>query len=357
MDALGFPTPYPVHQPGYPAWVFLGTMLRATGLSSYLAYEFWSIAASIVGPCLLFTCLLNWTNRSRAWWLALGYGVNPLMWFHAVTALNYTFAAMLGLAVVSILSAPWDAKAERRIHLAAALLGISLLIRPDLLLWLGPLLVFHAWRKRRFTVLRVCLILAASLMLLMVVHRWIYSRSDLGDSDRQIAYTLSVILNTSVFNLGWVDGLFRNSFKLFGILTWGLGLFAILLPMAVYAAWRQRRVFVAWWLLPPLGFLLLIHMSESGHVLPLLAPLYVLIALGYSSSDSKRPLLWMRVAVAFSILQFLFYPWSSQTQGAKRHIDAKVAYLSAAGLRHIDERSKIHTPGDFWPTKAHQPIR
>ena len=46
IAGLGFPAQYPVHHPGYPLWVAMGTVLHAVGLEPYTAYMTWSVLAS-----------------------------------------------------------------------------------------------------------------------------------------------------------------------------------------------------------------------------------------------------------------------------------------------------------------------
>ena len=53
IAALGFPQPYPVHHPGYPLWVAMGTLTRSLGFSDYGAFQLWSFAASVGIPLLM----------------------------------------------------------------------------------------------------------------------------------------------------------------------------------------------------------------------------------------------------------------------------------------------------------------
>jgi hypothetical protein len=115
-------------------------------------------------------------------------------------------------------------------------------------------------------------------------------------------------------------------------------------------------VFWLLWILPNLLFLLLIHMTEPGHVMLLIPAGYVLLALdAHSHFRAKTARMLVAGVAAASLLQFIAYPWSADSTGFKRTLDAKIAYISGQGLRQIDRRVEIHTPGDTWPTATHRP--
>jgi hypothetical protein len=83
------------------------------------------------------------------------------------------------------------------------------------------------------------------------------------------------------------------------------------------------------------------------------APLFLLAAIALHGLDPYRGArLALLVAVA-SAAQFLIWPWNADSTGWKRVVDAKVAYMSRTGLNQIDQRERIHSPGDFWRTTAH----
>jgi hypothetical protein len=325
VAALGFPEAYGVHQPGYPGWIALGSLLRAAGLSPYAAFAAWALVGSLAAPWLLYALLRRFVSQATAWWAALAYGAGPLVWFHGATALNYTFAAAVGLGIAWFLLAELSQPATRRSAFwAVLLLACGLSIRPDLLLWYAPLLMWAAWRAGRATFAQAVLLVALGLAALFALHAWAYGRSAADLGGPKVSDTIGVIFRTSVFRLGLVDGLARSGLKLGTLLTWGMGLGAFLTVAAIpgflrfTASRRSLRTAVLLWLAPPAVFLLLIHMSEAGHVLPVLAPLYVLAAVGLSADDALRAASWLRAAAVVSILQFAFYPWSADSAGIQR---------------------------------------
>lgn len=360
MAALGFPAQYPVHHPGYPLWVALGTMLHAVGLGPYAAYQAWSLLASLAGPLLLYVGLRWVVTDAAAWWLALSFGVNPLVWFQGTTALSYMAGGTVGLLIVGLC---YRALADRRppaMYWAAAVLALGVSLRADLLIYLGPMMAFVACRFRRRGGARAVMIVAGGLVLLVATTSYLYGRADPTAAHRDLGHTVDVVFGTSVFKLGLVHGLLRNLVKILLNLGWDFGIAIFLLPPAVWHVVRRRApwpvdsmVLLLLWVLPSLAFLALMH-AVQGYFMLLLPAGYCLIGLALQSRF--RPTVTVVVAAAIALcstVQFVTYPWSAEGTGLKRLLDAKISFQSASGLRQIDRRAEIHTPGDYWPTAAH----
>ncbi len=109
------------------------------------------------------------------------------------------------------------------------------------------------------------------------------------------------------------------------------------------------------WVGPLVLFDLLIHMSQPGHIMLLVAAGFCAMGLGLAVWLPGR---WASRAAAAgaicTIVQFAAYPWSAEGSGVKRVVDDKIAYMSAIGLLRIDEWRRTHRSGDFWPTEVHQ---
>ncbi len=357
--ALGFPQPYPVQPPGYPLWVGLGTAARSVGFSSYAALQIWSLAASIALPLTLFLLLRRVCPTPLAWWLALTAGINPLIWFHAVTAMTYVPAGAVGLAVLGLCHRSIIRQSAASACVAALVLVIGVFLRADLLIFLGPLLLYATWRSKPGS-WPALLILAGGLSGYAVLTSAIY-RSTANQAELQsFSHTIDVILGTSVFELGLVDGLVRNCVKIALNLAWDLGVAVLLIIPAVVNLIRRRKrdprqfLFLLLWALPILFFLLFMHVVQGYFILLVLA---VYFCIGLYLRDRFAPAVGARIAAIIaicSLCQFSLYPWSAESTGFKRLLDAKIAFLSASGLRQIDKRASIHEPGDFWPTAAHE---
>jgi hypothetical protein len=214
----------------------------------------------------------------------------------------------------------------------------------------------RSWRN----MLKVVSLLAIAAAFWWSVTSRLYASPSATPPSPSLQHTLQKILATSTFRLGLIDGLARNAVKLAVYLVWTLGLaclpLAALLPGTVTRLWRTDRrtlTVLTLWLAPALAFNLLIHMTEPGHAIWHLAPLYLLLGIGLQQRFARHaPRLAAVVALA-TALQFIAYPWSESSPGWKRTLDGKAAYLSRIGLQRIDRRALVHTPGDFWRTRAH----
>jgi hypothetical protein len=361
IDGIGFPRPCPVHPPGYPLWVAMGTALNRLGVEPYTAFKIWAAIGSIVAPLCLYLGLRGVTRDGVAWWTALALGVCPLVWFLSTTALTYT--AMLAIALPIVGSCrralqAGDARAARR---AVWWMLPCIWLRPDYLFWLGPLTAWSVWRHRA----KGCGIALAANVLsvacLMVLVRWLYQPVE-GTTAAAMSWSAWVesVYAISAFRLGWVDGLARSAAKLGGILTWVFGPAVPVLIVAAVCMRRWRRagdlVFLCLWTLPLTVFVLLVHMSEPGHVILLAAAGYAVVAVFLDRFCRGEAAVRLASATAvMTALFFIWYPWSVQGEGWKRTLDAKIGYLSLSGLRQIDRRWDIHTPSDIWPTAVHRP--
>jgi hypothetical protein len=392
IGGVGFPAPYPVHHPGYPLWVGLGTLLCKFGATPYGAFRFLSIVGSLAAPWLLYRGLRRLVPDGLAWWTALAFGVNPLVWFTSVTALTYTCAAAVGLLIVGLCWRANEPRASAGGPLAGArgslgsgaseggslvdssrgvgslmrasfAMAVCVWLRLDFLAWLGPLFLFTMWRLRRRRPWACVLPLLISVAIYVPVVLWLYGREVQGrDTYDQFSYWLEVLFGGSVFRLGFYDGFIRNCAKFFGILAWLFGAATLLFVPAFLCLRRIRSrfpgaiAFLLIWTLPLTAFVLLIHMSEPGHIILLVPAGYCLVCFWLEVCTWPATALRIASAIALaSAVQFLGYSWSAQVSGWRRALNAKVAYLSASGLRQVDHRWDIHTPSDIWPTAVHRP--
>jgi len=351
--ALTAPQPYPVHPPGYPLWFAAGWIAHRIGFGPYASYELWSMLASCAGPAFFFLGLRSSAGDSLAWMAGLALGVNPVWWFEGVTALNYAAANCLAIVLVSMCWRAWMTDNPKASLQAAVLLVVASGIRLDLALWFAPLV---AWSRRSSRRLALAVLLISSIAMWGLVAGILYG----GRNPTGVSHTLQILWSTSVFSRGLIDGLVRNAVKLGVYLTWGLG------AGAVVAVWAARRIsvghapagakrFLLLWIGPVLAFQLLVHITEIGHALWYLAPIYGLIALALSTLRSRGvAVAILSLVSAASIAQFYLYPWSADVRGWRRLVNAKVAFASASGLRQIDQRDRIHRPNNYWTVPTSQ---
>jgi len=355
VDAIGFPAPYPVHPPGYPLWTAMGTAISKVSRGEYQAYQILSMIGSAIASIFLYLILRRWVCADGvAWLIALAMGLNPLMWFHATTALNYTLACAAALAVVFFLIRSVTDVRPGDLKIATAIFAFSLFLRPDLLMWIGPLWAALATRHPVRIWVPAAMVLAAAAIGTWQMTGYLYGGTDVGRA--ALAHTREVIWNTSVFEKGMRDGLMRNGAKLIVNIAWDFGILVLAFPLAWTIARRgggpgyitTNIVLLA--ILPIVAFTVFVHMSEPGHVMLLLPAGYALLAAGLSRATVPAGKVGAFVMCMLAAGQFLLYPWSATSEGYKRLLDAKIGYVSASGLRQIDRRAEIHRPGDYWPT-------
>lgn len=359
---------YPVHHPGYPLWILLALPLHLAGLPPTASFMAWSVAASLIEPLILYRLVARFLSPAAAWWLAMAYGVSPVYWFLSATGLNYVAGSTIatGVALLALKSLEPARGDSRSLAAAAALCAVGVGLRPDVLLWIGPLLLWAARRRGRAACLVSAAALAFAALAWSMVIAGVYATGGdaAADGGPRLTHTIQKVLATSVFQLGLIDGLLRNAVKLIAVLGWSFGVGALIVAAAGASAMRRRgdasrvegrppAAFMILWIAPALAFNLFIHMTEPGHAIWHLPPLYLLagalVARAWRASSAR----WLAVFAAASALQFALYPWSAASTGAKRILDAKVAYMSRCGLRQIDQREQIHQPGDIWRTRAH----
>ncbi len=361
MEGVGFPDHYPVHHPGYPLWVLMGTAGRFLGLDAYEAFSIWSLAAAVVSVALCHRIFRKFMSENVAFLFAAAFGVNPLAWHSSVTALTYSMASAFGLGVV-LLSV--RSVLEKRPHLVlfgAVLLAAGVFVRADLPVYTGPVLFAAVIRHRSVMLfIRSSAIMVTGCALFLLTVHTIYGRGVPGEVAERAAHTVEVVLGTSVFRAGFVDGLFRNGVKIAAFLGWQLGvalmMFAWMVPTLVHRArsgdYGARLILL--WLLPGLVFLLCLHVAP-GYFLVLLPAFYLAVG---RMIETARGLASARrvgaVVLVATVVQFMAYPWSSSSTGWKRTMDAKISYLSRIGLKHADERVRINEDGDVWRIPAHE---
>lgn len=373
VEAIGFPANYPVHAPGYPLWIATGTLLSSATATKYAAFAAASLVASIAGPLLMFVWLRSRFGNPLALSCTLAFALCPLAWFHGVTALTYWAATLVGLAVVVACDRAIRRQDARFLWAASIVLAIGVFLRTDCLIYFGPLFAFALWRIRKVQARAAALAPIVAFAGFYVLMHSLYGRGGATIFADRFAHSRQVLLGTSLFGAGFIDGLLRNLLKIAVNLTWNVGPLAVVFactwllkrcrdddatsPMDYEsdapARTRAARTLPAIWVLTGLTFLALFHVVE-GYFLWVLPGIYIIAADRLQRRIGARSATrCMIIVVLVSIAQFLGYPWSAESTGEKRTLDAKIAYLSAMGLMQIDERDRIHEDGDYWRTKAH----
>ncbi len=325
------------HPPGYPLYLAVLKLLAALGLSPRLAMITVSLAAAAVGA-IAFTRLAarmavpgrrgdfgaagegagqgsepgpgQITARIRrgtapppvataaAVLAGALYAFNPLLWFYAELPLIYAVEG--GLAAVLAWAAFAMPDGPRRLYLACALFALAGGIRPSTLVLLFPLFLFglwRAWRESAFLTwkrlalgagLGVVCVLAWLLPLAATVGGLAAYREVSGGHFDELLPVTSVL-----YGAGWpalahnlevllkwaVQGLVPAVAML--LVAWAAALVAGS-PGAAAAGLRRVIHRLGWllaWVLPPILFFALFHITKAGYTLIHLPALMLAVVL------------------------------------------------------------------------------
>ena len=272
------------HPPGYPLYVGMARLMELwthDANASYVAISVFSSAAAVALLFLLASQLYSpWVGLASA--LILGASVG--FWGYGEVAYPYTSLAFFGTLVAWLCYLMWQGHRWPAV-LSGLVLGIAGGVRPDLLLFLGPLWLVSVWR-----VAPGRLLLSGAVMAL-VVASWLYSAAQLSGGwaayqQANAAQTGYIASTYSVFAQG--PGTLRHNAAT--LLLYLQQMFGVALVVVVYFAGKfltfkglvsdHRLVFLLLWFLPPAAVYLFLHIGEPGYVLSLLPPLSIVAGAG-----------------------------------------------------------------------------
>ncbi len=338
------------HPPGYLFYVALAALFRLVLTDSNLALVAVSVAASAAAAAGVFLFAHRFGGLEGATLAAVGFACSPLVWLYSEVAYPYT---MLGFLAIALGALFYDARPRGPLVrvAASALFGLAAGFRQDLLLLFAPLWLWMMWRSTwRVRAAGAAAVAIASLA--WFVPSALLSEG-LGDYVQSVLSQGAGVENAySVPGNGLPALSYNLRFTLYG-LAWGLFAFGALLAALLLAPlvwwlrhgqWRVRlhddNLFFLAWIVPPLGFYVLVHIGEWGYVLSVLPALYVLA--GALLPPLVRQLRgigrgWSRLAaaalVASGALYFLLVPnarFSADALAAHdRAVASKAAYIRA----------------------------
>lgn len=268
--------------PGYPLYVAAGSAANALVRDPAAAYDALSVFGSIAAVGTLWLLARRLLGGRLALVAAACLTVSPLFWYWGEVQSPYTFLSLGSTLVAYCCLRALDGDA-RWLWLAAAILGISGGIRPDLILFLVPLLISTAVEAR--LTLRAALIAAALLALAVLV--WLAPLMAVSGGPAAYLQLTHEQSSTALDMSGrsavaGVASALRVLERYVAWALWGLGLSA----GGLVVAWRtallrgQLGGFFAAWLVPAGLFYLAVHLGQSGYLLFLLPGLLILALAG-----------------------------------------------------------------------------
>lgn len=302
--------------PGYILFVAFAQLVNRMTGDAQMTLVGISMVSGGLAVAFLYLLGRDLFNRFAGLAAALFLATSPLFWFYGEIALPHTLDAL----VVIIFA--WLSfriiKGEHRWAIPAAIwLGIAGGLRPQTELFLAPLAIYAGWRlgwKRG---------ILTGLILALVNFTWFIPMVILtGGLSRYLyimhQFTDAFDATTSVLSgAGWF-GLRRNTTKLvmYAMYGWGLAIIPAGLAVVKILIADRPRIFTfrkyGWlgdarfwvillWLLPGVGYYLLVHMGQQGLTFVFLPALMLLSAAGASYLLWDRALLG-RLALAGLLL-------------------------------------------------------
>lgn len=352
INALKLDSTFNVPMPGNIGYVLLGKLFTVLGAGPITAYALVGTLLSAAGAAYIY--LLSGLIFRRGLALAVAFAVmtNTLVWYHGVIMQSYiVWLATLPAIGYYVLRLVRERSFDMVIAASLAT-GLSTILRPDLVVFGGPLLgagLLLGWREdgwrmgwgrwvgRGAVAAMICASCCVA-WLLVTAHI-------LGGVDRYLAMVRGKNAWHDTFGVGQkglVEGLARNGVKYATFMLWGAHV--ALVPAAVGAAVYARRWRAHWrawvlalaWVAPSLYFSWIIFMGNAGLVFPATPLVYLTAAAGAAAMVGERRAVWALGAIAaINAGQFLFTPILPLTDQRAALVNHMFFGYSGRGLRRV----------------------
>jgi len=280
------------HIPGYPLYVGLGRISRWIFGDAQTALVALSVAGTALAAVLIYRLGAEWVGSGAGKWAALFWLSSPLVWFYGEIALPHALDAGFVLLVVWL---AWRCARGERMHRPLALaLAVSSGLRPQNLLFLGPIFLWglsgQRWRARGEALLWLGGFIMLWLIPLLALSGGVERYLEISR-----AFNAHFWTSTLVFGPGGLSALQRNAGKLVAYTAYGVagaGLVLIrglrALPAVLQRLSERWPAALGWglWVTPSLSFYTFIHMGQQGLVLVFLPALILLAAWAAATGGS-----------------------------------------------------------------------
>jgi len=322
INALHLDSTFNVPMPGNIGYVLFAKPFSLLGTDPVTAYAIVGTLLSAIGAAYAYLFAALILPRALALATAFAIATSTLVWYHGVIMQSYIvwFAAIPAIAYHGLLYV--RAPNWHTLIAAALAAGLSTILRPDLVVFGGPLLgacLLLAWQRDRWSPRHVRFIAAAAALCAACCCIWFFATAHIvGGVDRYLAMVRGKNAWHDTFGVaqkGLIEGLARNGVKYATFLIWtahaALPLAAI--GLLVYAR-RARRHGRAWllaaaWAAPSLYFALIVFMGNAGLIFPALPLIYLAAATAAAALFSpRRAVIIMAALAAINTLQFTLTP-------------------------------------------------
>jgi hypothetical protein len=337
LAALRLDRGYAVPMPGNLGYVLLGKIGVQAGLSPTTAFAIASTALEAIGIAFVFLLARRAMSRGLSLAVAVAMSCSTLVWYHGPVVTSYP-VWLAALPAIGFFG--WRFLEGRRTADAVAAsvsLGIGSMLRPDMLLFGGPLLMTALLLGRarpRQWLLATAIVGACTAAWFAAISTILGGSSVyLGRVAEQARYVQSVGVDR-----GWVDGGLRNAAKYAVFLAWTTHLAAVPAFLAlVDRLTRPSRatLFALAWLAPSLLFSLFQFMGTAGLVFPLVPLVYIAAAWKLERALGQRIAAARLLGIALvNTGQFLITPLLPDTNQRNVILNVTFGKYTAAGLRN-----------------------
>jgi 4-amino-4-deoxy-L-arabinose transferase-like glycosyltransferase len=319
------------HPPGYIIYVWLTrtvNLIFHDPQMTMVSISMFSSALAVVGLYYLGRLMFNQRIGLIA---SLFLATSPIFWFYGEIALPHTldmvFVILSVLMLYKIIHRDY-----RFLYPAIVTIAIAGGLRPQTLVFLLPLVMFSLRKAgvRRIVIAGLTGAATCLIWFLPLINasggllEYLNIMKIFGDRFQE---------TTSIFMGAGLVGLQRNTAKVVLYTLYGLSL--TIFPMLAYCLGvltkyfrtniDEKKLFIAFWILPALVFYLIIHMGQQGLIFVYLPALFLLAAFAIDRIFIERRFLLVSGIICilfFNISVFLFlpeYPFGSETQRMLTH--------------------------------------
>lgn len=349
INALKLDGSFSVPMPGNIGYVLMGKAFTLLGAGPVWAYGIaGSVLSGIAGVFIyLFATLVY--PRGLALATAVAVMTNTLVWYHGVIMQSY-IVWLATLPAIGYFGLRLARERSLAMVIAASVAtGLSTILRPDLVLFGGPLLgasLLLAWHRDGWSRRGAAWFAVAGALCAVCCCAWFFGTASIvGGVDKYLAMNRGKHEWHERFGVGakgLVEGLARNGVKYLLFMGWAahLALLLGLIGMSVYLRSARTRwrawLLAAAWAGPSLYFSWIVFMGNAGLVFPAMPLVYLAAAGGAVALMGARRAMWvMAVLACINAAQFTLTPILKLTDQRAALINHMFFGYSGRGLRRM----------------------
>lgn len=291
------------HPPGYPLYVGVAWLFNQAVHEPNASLVLVSVLLECVAVAAVYLLGRAWLGVWPAVAAALALLCSVTFWSYGGIALAYpALAAVSTLLALLVYQTRFEGR--NRLVAAAAVYGLGAGFRPDLAVFLLPLLVFGAWRQP------IGRLVPAGVVAVGGIALWLVPAMMLSGGPAEYLAVFTAYAGTDVVaryapTSTGLTGLLVNITDTALYLGYALYACVVLVAGALVLAWRRphpsewpRYLLLAVWVAPMGLFYLLVHIGDPGYVFGILPALLLEGASGWRVVAGPKPSEVMQTVLA-----------------------------------------------------------